>query len=59
MGALRNRHSDAHGIGIAGTRPAPRHNLRPLIPFVIVALPPNLVGFPGEWCSATGARTDK
>jgi hypothetical protein len=25
LGALRNRHSDAHGKGIAGTRPAPRH----------------------------------
>jgi hypothetical protein len=25
LGALRNRHSDAHGKGIAGTRPASRH----------------------------------
>jgi hypothetical protein len=25
LGALRNRHSDAHGKGIAGTKPAPRH----------------------------------
>jgi uncharacterized protein YfkK (UPF0435 family) len=25
LGALRNRHSDAHGKGSAGTRPAPRH----------------------------------
>jgi len=25
LGALRNRHSDAHGKGISGTRPAPRH----------------------------------
>ena len=25
LGALRNRHSDAHGKGVAGTKPAPRH----------------------------------
>lgn len=25
IGALRNRHSDAHGKGISGTKPAPRH----------------------------------
>jgi hypothetical protein len=25
VGALRNRHSDAHGKGISGTKPAPRH----------------------------------
>jgi len=25
LGALRNRHSDAHGKGAAGARPAPRH----------------------------------
>jgi hypothetical protein len=25
LGALRNRHSDAHGKGSGGTRPAPRH----------------------------------
>jgi uncharacterized protein YfkK (UPF0435 family) len=25
LGALRNRHSDAHGKGSTGTRPAPRH----------------------------------
>ena len=25
VGALRNRHSDAHGKGAAGTKPAPRH----------------------------------
>lgn len=25
LGALRNRHSDAHGTGKAGVRPAPRH----------------------------------
>jgi len=25
LGALRNRHSDAHGKGISGTKPAPRH----------------------------------
>lgn len=25
VGALRNRHSDAHGKGASGTRPAPRH----------------------------------
>lgn len=25
VGALRNRHSDAHGKGVAGTKPAPRH----------------------------------
>jgi hypothetical protein len=25
LGSLRNRHSDAHGKGAAGTRPAPRH----------------------------------
>ena len=25
LGALRNRHSDAHGKGITGTKPAPRH----------------------------------
>ncbi|MCI0352102.1 MAG: abortive infection family protein [Acidobacteriales bacterium] len=25
LGAMRNRHSDAHGTGKAGVRPAPRH----------------------------------
>lgn len=25
LGALRNRHSDAHGKGVGGTKPAPRH----------------------------------
>ena len=25
LGALRNRHSDAHGKGVSGTKPAPRH----------------------------------
>jgi len=25
LGAMRNRHSDAHGKGAAGTKPAPRH----------------------------------
>jgi len=25
LGALRNRHSDAHGKGISGTKAAPRH----------------------------------
>ena len=25
IGALRNRHSDAHGKGLSGTKPAPRH----------------------------------
>jgi hypothetical protein len=25
LGAMRNRHSDAHGKGISGTKPAPRH----------------------------------
>lgn len=25
IGALRNRHSDAHGKGVSGTKPAPRH----------------------------------
>jgi len=25
LGAMRNRHSDAHGKGVSGTRPAPRH----------------------------------
>lgn len=25
VGALRNRHSDAHGKGVSGTKPAPRH----------------------------------
>jgi hypothetical protein len=25
VGALRNRHSDAHGKGVGGTKPAPRH----------------------------------
>jgi hypothetical protein len=25
LGALRNRHSDAHGKGVTGTKPAPRH----------------------------------
>jgi hypothetical protein len=25
LGALRNRHSDAHGKGVTGSRPAPRH----------------------------------
>ena len=25
VGALRNRHSDAHGKGASGTKPAPRH----------------------------------
>jgi len=25
LGALRNRHSDAHGKGVSGSRPAPRH----------------------------------
>lgn len=25
VGALRNRHSDAHGQGVGGTKPAPRH----------------------------------
>ncbi len=25
LGAMRNRHSDAHGKGLSGTKPAPRH----------------------------------
>jgi hypothetical protein len=25
LGAMRNRHSDAHGKGVSGTKPAPRH----------------------------------
>jgi hypothetical protein len=25
LGAMRNRHSDAHGKGVTGTKPAPRH----------------------------------